>query len=97
MHGKPESESCSLEIPEPLDILAIFINESLSHSPLNSGNLKLGTLRTLLLLSVAIVVNLHDYRLNYCSASLFVVPKRTASVVQFLYVTLLLSAYKSYI
>ena len=54
IHGSPSSESCSLDIPIPFDKVAILSNCSSSHSPLNSGNLKWGTLRVLSLLFVAI-------------------------------------------
>ena len=45
IHGSPSSESCSLGIPIPFDKVAILSNSSSFHSPLNSVNLKWGTLR----------------------------------------------------
>lgn len=44
MHGLPVSDRWSLDIPEPLLNSAIKPSLEFSHSPLNSGNLKAGTL-----------------------------------------------------
>lgn len=45
IHSSPSLDTCSFDIPIPFDRVAISSNRSTFHSPVNSGNLRFGTLR----------------------------------------------------